>query len=130
MGKPRQTNRLGRRVRSFVIVLGLLGFALWPAAASAAAPVAVDESVQIANPTTVPLEATTSGTTEMTFAIASNPTRGSLGQISSPTCQPTQTGGTDCKATVTPAKPCRAEIVLGLHLRGRAGRPGNRRENV
>jgi Bacterial Ig domain len=83
------------------VVPALVTFALWPAAASAAAPVAIDESVQIANPTTVPLEATVTGTTEMTFAIASNPTRGSLGQISSPTCQPTGNGSTDCKAIVT-----------------------------
>jgi Bacterial Ig domain len=100
-GKPRQTNCLGCGARSFVIgLLALLAFALWPNAASAAAPVAMDESVQIANPTMVPLEATTTGMTEMTFAIASNPTRGSLGQISSPTCQPTGTGSTGCKATV------------------------------
>jgi Bacterial Ig domain len=96
------TERLGRCARSFAIApFALFVFALWPAAASAAAPVAIDESVQIANPTTVPLEATAPGETEMTFAIASNPTQGSLGQVSSPTCQPTGTGSTDCKATVT-----------------------------
>src|SRR5437588_3480597 len=82
-----QMNCLGRSAGWFVGVL--LAFVLLPAAASADAPVAQDESVQIANPTTVPLEATTTGTTEMTFAIASSRTRGSLGQISSPTCQPT-----------------------------------------
>src|SRR5271167_289092 len=74
---------------------------LWPAVASADAPVATDQSVPVSNPTTVPLEATVTGTTEMTFAIASSPARGSLGQISTPTCQPTGTGSTDCKATVT-----------------------------
>jgi hypothetical protein len=76
-------------------------FALWPAVARADAPVAVDHSLAVANTTTVSLEATVSGTTEMSFAIASSPARGSLGEISTPTCQPTGTGSTDCTATVT-----------------------------
>ena len=75
--------------------------ALWPAVASAEAPAAVDESVPLSNPTTISLEATVAGTTEMTFAIASAPARGSLGPISSPTCQPTGTGSTECEANVT-----------------------------
>ena len=100
----RDANPLGRGAASFVGAL--LAIATWPAAALAA-PVAVDESVQTANPTTVQLEATITGTTEMSFAIASNPALGSLGQISTPACQPTGTGSTDCKATViyTP-NPC------------------------
>ena len=79
-----------------IVIIGL-----WPAAARADAPVAIDQSLPVSNPTTVPLEATVTGTTEMTFAIASSPARGSLGQISSPTCQPTGTGSTECRATVT-----------------------------
>jgi hypothetical protein len=75
--------------------------ALWPAAASADGPVATNQSVPASNPVTVPLEATVIGSTEMTFAIASGPALGSLGQISAATCQPTGTGSTDCKATVT-----------------------------
>ena len=82
------------------IALAALATALSPAAASAAVPVATDESVAIGNPTTVPLEATVPGATEMSFAIASSPSRGTLGPISSPSCQPTGSGGTDCKATV------------------------------
>jgi hypothetical protein len=82
-------------------LLVLLAFALFPAAASADAPAAMDESAEIATPTTVPLEATATGSTEITFAIATGPAHGSLGQISSPTCQPTGSGSTDCKATVT-----------------------------
>ncbi|HME01803.1 MAG TPA: Ig-like domain-containing protein, partial [Solirubrobacteraceae bacterium] len=74
---------------------------LWPAVARADAPVAVDQSVPVSNPTTVALEATVTGTTEMTFSIASSPARGLLGQISTPTCQPTGTGSTECKATLT-----------------------------
>jgi hypothetical protein len=75
--------------------------AMWPAAASADGPVAIVQSVPVANPVTVPLEATVAGNTEMSFAIASSPALGSLGQISTPTCQPTGTGSTDCSATVT-----------------------------
>jgi Bacterial Ig domain len=83
-------------------LVALVAFALFfPAVASADAPAAMDENAEIASPTTVPLEASTAGTTEMTFAIATTPTRGSLGQISSPTCQPTGSGSTDCKANVT-----------------------------
>src|SRR5690348_5711303 len=76
-------------------------FALWPAVARADLPVASDQSLPVANPTAVTLEATVTGTTEMTFAIATSPARGSLGQISTPTCQPTGAGSTHCAATVT-----------------------------
>jgi PKD repeat protein len=76
-------------------------FALWPAVARADAPVAINQSLPVANPTAVTLEATATATTEMTFAIATSPARGSLGQISTPRCQPTGTGNTDCTATVT-----------------------------
>jgi hypothetical protein len=74
--------------------------ALSAAVARAAEPVASDQTVAVSNPTTVWLQATVSATTEMTFAIASTPARGSLGQISTPSCQPTETGGTRCQATV------------------------------
>ncbi|HEV2981970.1 MAG TPA: hypothetical protein VGX51_11100 [Solirubrobacteraceae bacterium] len=85
--------------RCVLVTIAIL--ALSPAAASADVPVAIDESVAVSNPTTVSLEASVSGTTEMTFAIASNAASGTLGEISTPTCQPTGTGSTDCKATVT-----------------------------
>src|SRR5579862_37513 len=99
MPRPCRTNRFTRSASS--LALALLGLALlWASAASADAPVAMSESARIANPTTVQLEATAAGETEMTFAIATGPALGSLGQVSSPTCQPTGTGGTDCTATV------------------------------
>jgi hypothetical protein len=85
--------------RSALLTVAIV--ALWPSIASADGPIATDQSVPVANPTTVSLEASVAGMTEMTFAIAASPERGSLGQISSATCQPTETGSTACKATVT-----------------------------
>jgi len=83
-------------------LLAVVTIAMWPAAARAEElPLATSESVPVASPTTVQLEASVAGMTEMTFAISSNPASGSLGEISSAICAPTATGGSDCTATVT-----------------------------